>query len=60
MIKHIWKVHHSQTNNRIERFYETFQSNIMYLESFDVFIARYNIETSYVFELDELETSPIP
>ena len=28
--KHIWKVNHSQTNNRIERFYETFQSNMMY------------------------------
>ena len=32
---------------------------MMYLESFDVFIARYNIKTSYDFELDELDTSPI-
>ena len=42
---------HPQISGRIERFYETFQSNIMYFGSVDVFITRYNTKRLYVFEL---------
>ena len=51
-ISHILgRVHHPQTNGKIERFYETFQSKMMYFESIEEFITWYNTETSYVIEL---------
>ena len=38
-ISHILgRVHHPQTNDKIERFYETFQSKMMYFESIKEFI----------------------
>ncbi|MPZ05411.1 MAG: transposase [Nitrososphaeraceae archaeon] len=42
------RVHHSQTNGKIERFYETFQSKIPYFESIDEFITWYNTKRPHM------------
>ncbi|MGB6591382.1 MAG: hypothetical protein WBE68_07755, partial [Candidatus Nitrosopolaris sp.] len=56
-INHILgRVHHPQTNGKIERFYETFQSKIPHFNSMDEFVIWYNTETAYVMNWDQLET----
>jgi putative transposase len=51
------RVHHPQTNGKIERFYETFQSKIMYFESIEEFITWYNTKRPHMsLNWDELET----
>jgi putative transposase len=57
-INHILgRVHHPQTNGKIERFYETFQSKLMYFESIDEFITWYNTKRPHMsLNWDALET----
>jgi putative transposase len=57
-INHILgRVHHPQTNGKIERFYETFQSKIKYFESIDEFITWYNTKRPHMsLNWNELET----
>lgn len=57
-IKHILgRVHHPQTNGKIERFYETFQSKISYFESIEEFVTWYNTKRPHMsLNWDELET----
>lgn len=57
-INHILgRVHHPQTNGKIERFYETFQSKISYFESIEQFIMWYNTKRPHMsLNWDELET----
>ena len=57
-ISHILgRVHHPQTNGKIERFYEAFQSKMMYFESIEEFITWYNTKGPHMsLNWDELET----
>ncbi len=57
-INHILgRVNHPQTNGKIERFYETFQSKIKYFGSIDGFIIWYNTKRPHMsLNYDELET----
>lgn len=57
-INHILgRVHHPQTNGKIERFYETFQSKMMYFETIDEFITWYNTKRPHMsLNWDDLET----
>src|SRR5215469_3649049 len=59
-INHILgRVHHPQTNGKIERFYETFQSKIQHFNSMEEFVTSYNTETTYVIGLGSVRnTSP--
>jgi putative transposase len=51
------RVHHPQTNGKIERFYETFQSKISYFESIEQFVTWYNTKRPHMsLKWDELET----
>ena len=48
-INHILgRIHHPQTNGKIERFYETFQSKIIYFESIEEFITWYNTKRPHM------------
>ena len=46
-----------QTNGKIERFYETFQSKIEHFNSMDEFVTWYNTETAYVIELGSVRNT---
>ena len=57
-INHILgRVHHPQTNGKIERFYETFQSKIQYFNSMEEFVIWYNTKRPHMsLNWDQLET----
>jgi putative transposase len=57
-INHILgRVHHPQTNGKIERFYETFQSKIEHFNSMEEFVTWYNTKRPHMsLNWDELET----
>ena len=57
-INHILgRVHHPQTNGKIERFYETFQSKIQHFNSMEEFVIRYNTKRPHMsLNWDQLET----
>ncbi len=57
-INHILgRIHHPQTNGKVERFYETFQAKIKYFESIDGFMVWYNTKRPHMsLNYDELET----
>jgi putative transposase len=51
------RVHHPQTNGKIERFYETFQSKIHHFDSVEQFMTWYNTKRPHMsLNWDELET----
>jgi len=58
-INHILgRVHHPQTNGKIERFYETFQSKIQNFNSMEEFVIWYNTKRPHMsLNWEELETS---
>jgi putative transposase len=57
-INHILgRVHHPQTNGKIERFYETFQSKIEHFNSMEEFVIWYNTKRPHMsLSWDQLET----
>jgi len=57
-INHILgRVHHPQTNGKIERFYETFQSKIQHFNSMEEFVIWYNTKRPHMsLNWDQLET----
>ena len=57
-INHILgRVHHPQTNGKIERFYETFQSKIQHFKSMEEFVIWYNTKRPHMsLNWDQLET----
>jgi putative transposase len=57
-INHILgRVHHPQTNGKIERFYQTFQSKIEHFNSMEEFVTWYNTKRPHMsLNWDELET----
>jgi putative transposase len=57
-INHILgRVHHPQTNGKIERFYETFQSKIPHFNSMEEFVIWYNTKRPHMsLNWDQLET----
>ncbi|MGA9153029.1 MAG: integrase core domain-containing protein, partial [Candidatus Nitrosopolaris sp.] len=51
------RVHHPQTNGKIERFYETFQSKIQHFNSMEEFVIWYNTKRPHMsLNWDQLET----
>lgn len=56
-ISHIGRVHHPQTNGMVERFYETFQSKIMYFESVEEFITCVLDDILYFFLVEIVRDS---
>ena len=51
------RVDHPQTNGKIERFYETFQSKIQHFNSMEEFVIWYNTKRPYMsLNWDQLET----
>ena len=57
-VRHILgRVHHPQTNGKIERFYETFQSKIHHFDTIEQFMNWYNTKRPHMsLNWDELET----
>lgn len=57
-INHIvGRVHHPQTNGKIERFYETFQSKVHHFDSIEQFVTWYNTKKPHMsLNWKELET----